>query len=75
MVPPCADTLASMKVFSVAFIPVGTLGLLALRSGAPDFLDTLVASTFGSMAYDALTQNKHGLMASITNGKFSMVTI
>src|SRR5206468_3247442 len=46
-----------------------------LRSGAPDFLDTLVASTFGSMAYDALTQNKHGLMASITNGKFSMVTI
>ena len=46
-----------------------------LRSGAPDFLDTLVASTFGTMAYDALTQNKHGLMASITDGKFAMVPI
>jgi len=46
-----------------------------LRSGAPDFLDTLVASTFGAMAYDALTANKHGLMASITNGQFAMVPI
>jgi 6-phosphofructokinase 1 len=46
-----------------------------LRSGAPDFLDTLVASTFGAMAYDALVQNKHGLMASITDGKFAMVPI
>lgn len=46
-----------------------------LRSGAPDFLDTLVASTFGAMAYDALVQNKHGLMASISDGKFAMVQI
>jgi 6-phosphofructokinase 1 len=46
-----------------------------LRSGAPDFLDTLVAFTFGGMAYDALTQNKHGLMASITEGKYAMVPI
>jgi ATP-dependent phosphofructokinase / diphosphate-dependent phosphofructokinase len=46
-----------------------------LRSGAPDFVDTMVATTFGTMAYDALTQNKHGLMASITEGKFAMVTI
>jgi 6-phosphofructokinase len=46
-----------------------------LRSGAPDFLDTLVATTFGTMAYDALTQNKHGLMASISSGKFRMVPI
>ncbi|MDQ2775362.1 MAG: 6-phosphofructokinase, partial [Acidobacteriota bacterium] len=41
----------------------------------PDFVDTMVATTFGTMAYDALTQNKHGLMASITEGKFAMVTI
>jgi 6-phosphofructokinase 1 len=27
------------------------------------------------MAYDALTENKHGLMASISNGKFAMVPI
>jgi ATP-dependent phosphofructokinase / diphosphate-dependent phosphofructokinase len=46
-----------------------------LRSGAPDFFDMLVATTFGTMAYGALTQNRHGLMASITEGKFAMVRI
>ncbi len=46
-----------------------------LRSGAPDFLDTMVATTFGTMAYDAITQGKHGVMASISEGKFAMVTI
>ncbi len=46
-----------------------------LRSGAPDFLDTMVATTFGTMAYDAITSHKHGLMASISEGKFAMVQI
>jgi 6-phosphofructokinase 1 len=46
-----------------------------LRSGAPDFLDSMVAATFGAMAYDAFTQGKHGLMASITDGKFVMTQI
>jgi len=46
-----------------------------LRSGAPDFLDTMVATTFGTMAYDAITSHKSGLMASIQEGKFAMVTI
>jgi ATP-dependent phosphofructokinase / diphosphate-dependent phosphofructokinase len=46
-----------------------------LRSGAPDFLDTMVATTFGTMAYDAITCHKHGLMASISEGKFAMVGI
>jgi 6-phosphofructokinase 1 len=46
-----------------------------LRSGAPDFLDTMVATTFGTMAYDAITSRKHGLMASISEGKFAMVGI
>jgi ATP-dependent phosphofructokinase / diphosphate-dependent phosphofructokinase len=46
-----------------------------LRSGAPDFLDTLVATTFGTMAYDAIASNKTGLMASISDGKFAMVPI
>ncbi len=46
-----------------------------LRSGSPDFFDTLVATTFGTMAYDSLRQNKHGLMASISDGKFAMVAI
>ncbi len=46
-----------------------------LRSGAPDFLDTLVATTFGTMAYDAITSQKSGLMAAVSEGKFCMVTI
>lgn len=46
-----------------------------LRSGAPDFLDTLVAGTFGTMAYDSITSHKTGLMASISDGKFAMVPI
>jgi ATP-dependent phosphofructokinase / diphosphate-dependent phosphofructokinase len=46
-----------------------------LRSGAPDFLDTLVATTFGTMAYDAITSHKTGLMAAISDGKFAMVPI
>jgi ATP-dependent phosphofructokinase / diphosphate-dependent phosphofructokinase len=46
-----------------------------LRSGAPDFLDTLVATTFGAMAYDALKQGKHGLMAAISEGKYVMTQI
>ncbi len=46
-----------------------------LRSGAPDFLDMMVATTFGTMAYDAITSHKHGLMASISEGKFAMVPI
>lgn len=46
-----------------------------LRSGAPDFLDSMVATTFGTMAYDAITSGKHGLMAAVNEGKFSMVPI
>jgi ATP-dependent phosphofructokinase / diphosphate-dependent phosphofructokinase len=46
-----------------------------LRSGAPDFTDKLVATTFGTMAYDAIRQHKRGLMAAIVEGKYAMVTI
>jgi len=46
-----------------------------LRSGAPDFLDTLVATTFGTMAYDAITSQKSGLMAAVSEGKFTMIAI
>ena len=46
-----------------------------LRSGAPDFLDTMVATTFGTMAYDCITAHKHGIMASINEGKYAMVNI
>ena len=46
-----------------------------LRSGAPDFLDHLVATTFGTMAYDAITGNDFGKMTAIADGKFAMVPI
>lgn len=46
-----------------------------LRSGAPDFLDSMVAITFGTMAYDAFTRHEHGLMAAISEGKFALVPI
>ena len=43
-----------------------------LRSGSPDFVDRMVASTFAGMAVDAIQDGKHGLMTSITEGTFSM---
>lgn len=46
-----------------------------LRSGDPDFIDKMVASTFGTMAFDSVLQGKSGLMAAISDGKYTMVKI
>ena len=46
-----------------------------LRSGAPDFIDTLVANTFATMAYDSLKSGRHGLMSAISEGKYAMMKI
>lgn len=46
-----------------------------LRSGAPDFVDKLIASTFGTMALDCVLENKSGLMAALVNGCYSMEPI
>ena len=46
-----------------------------LRSGAPDFMDKLIASTFGNMAYEATLAGKTGLMAAIHNGCYDLVPI
>lgn len=46
-----------------------------LRSGAPDFADKLIATTFGTMAYDAIQLQKRGLMTAIVEGKYAMVQI
>src|SRR5579863_7378148 len=46
-----------------------------LRSGDPDFVDKLIASTFGTMALDAVLEGKSGLMAALVNGCYSMVPI
>jgi ATP-dependent phosphofructokinase / diphosphate-dependent phosphofructokinase len=46
-----------------------------LRSGEPDFVDKMIASTFGYMALDSIQQGKTGLMAAIANGCYAMVPI
>lgn len=46
-----------------------------LRSGDPDFIDKLIATTFGNMAMDALADGKSGLMTGITGGCFDLVEI
>jgi 6-phosphofructokinase 1 len=46
-----------------------------LRSGDPDFIDKLVASTFGTMALDALLAGKSGLMSALVNGCYELVPI
>jgi len=46
-----------------------------LRSGDPDFIDKLVALTFGNMAYDAMLDGKTGLMSALVNGCFDLVPL
>jgi len=46
-----------------------------LRSGAPDFVDKLVASTFGTMALEAVLAGQSGLMAALVNGCYAMAPI
>ncbi len=46
-----------------------------LRSGAPDFVDKLVASTFGTMALDYVLEGKSGKMAAHGEGKYAMMDI
>ncbi|HTC90246.1 MAG TPA: 6-phosphofructokinase [Bryobacteraceae bacterium] len=46
-----------------------------LRSGVPDFVDKLVASTFGTMALEAVLDNQSGLMAALVDGRYAMAQI
>lgn len=46
-----------------------------LRSGDPDFMDKLVALTFGNMAYDAMLEGESGLMSALVDGRYDMVPI
>jgi len=46
-----------------------------LRSGDPDFIDKLVASTFGTMALDALLDGADGQMSAVVNGCYELVPI
>jgi ATP-dependent phosphofructokinase / diphosphate-dependent phosphofructokinase len=46
-----------------------------LRSGDPDFIDKLVALTFGNMAYDAMLDGKTGVMSALVGGCYELVPI
>jgi len=46
-----------------------------LRGGPPDFMDKLIASTFGNMAYEATLAGQTGLMAGIHEGRYAMVAL
>jgi 6-phosphofructokinase 1 len=46
-----------------------------LRSGDPDFIDKLIAVTFGNMAYDAILEGKSGLMSALVHGCYDLVPI
>jgi 6-phosphofructokinase 1 len=42
-----------------------------LRSGAPDFLDKMIATTFATMAIECIAQGSHGRMMAIRNGCYT----
>lgn len=46
-----------------------------LRSGSPDFVDKLVASTFAGMAMDCIEQGRHGLMMAVNGGCYEAMPI
>jgi len=46
-----------------------------LRSGSPDFVDKLVASTFAGMAVDCIKAGQHGVMMGINHGCYEAVPI
>ncbi len=46
-----------------------------LRSGDPDFIDKMIATTFASMAVDCIKKGEHGLMMGISEGKYAAVPI
>jgi ATP-dependent phosphofructokinase / diphosphate-dependent phosphofructokinase len=46
-----------------------------LRSGSPDFVDKMVASTFAGMAMDCIEKGEHGLMMAISHGCYATVPI
>jgi ATP-dependent phosphofructokinase / diphosphate-dependent phosphofructokinase len=46
-----------------------------LRSGSPDFVDKMVASTFAGMAMDCIQKGEHGVMMAIAQGCYTAVPI
>jgi 6-phosphofructokinase len=46
-----------------------------LRSGEPDFVDKIIATTYGNMALDAVLEGKTGLMTALVDGCYAMAPL
>lgn len=46
-----------------------------LRSGDPDFLDKMIATTFANMAFECISSGTHGKMMAIRNGCYAIADI
>jgi len=46
-----------------------------LRSGSPDFMDRMIATTFASMAMDCIEKGEHGVMMAVSQGCYTTVSI
>jgi 6-phosphofructokinase len=46
-----------------------------LRSGEPDFVDKLIAATFGNIAMDAVLTGRSGVMAALVEGRYTLAPI
>jgi 6-phosphofructokinase len=46
-----------------------------LRGGEADFVDKMIATSFGNMALDAVLDGKSGLMAALVNGCYALAEI
>jgi 6-phosphofructokinase 1 len=46
-----------------------------LRGGEPDFIDKLVAFTYGTMALDAALEGQSGVMSALVSGRYDLVPI
>ena len=46
-----------------------------LRSGEPDFVDKLIATTFGNIAMDAVLSGQSGVMAALVHGCYTLAQI
>jgi 6-phosphofructokinase 1 len=46
-----------------------------MRSGAPDALDVMVSSNFGTLAADLVLQGQTGRMVALQSGKYTSVVL
>jgi 6-phosphofructokinase 1 len=46
-----------------------------LRSGEADFVDKMIAGTFGNLAMDAILEGRSGVMAALVQGCYTLVPI